>query len=187
MKRHIVILAAVLLLAVPAAAQYTPYFQGDQVTLQRMEIAAAFVGYNNLPWSMPGIEWDEYGWHGWIEATPFSLTLEFDVVYVVSHGTCRFLVAAPREWRVGKTFYWEPSLGAYVIWYADPADPTSLGFELVSVHVSDGLAYLFDGGLYFTGAPPIWWEVDPEHWLMQWQIEPFPYHAINMPAPLAVE
>lgn len=187
MRRFVFVLLAALLLAVPAAAQYTNYFQGDQVTLPRTEIGAAFVGYNNLPWSIPGIGWDEYGWHGWIEATPDSLTLQFDMVYVVSGGDCRFLVAAPREWRAGKVFSWTGGLDAYVIWYPDPANPTSLEFELVSVQVAEGHADLFDGALRYTGAPPIWWEYDPRFWLMQWRIEPFQYEVINMPAQAQVE
>lgn len=172
MKRHTLVLLAVLLLAaLPAAAQYTPYFQGDHVsTVEPIEVGATLVACDNLPWSIPASDY-EYVWHGWLEAEHDELVLTFDVIYSVSRGAGYFVGIAPREWRVGKVFPWHDGLGTYAILYANPDDPTHIGLEAVSIH--GYYADLFDTGLAFTGAPPIWWDVDPEHWLIQWRIEPF--------------
>ena len=170
MRRHTIILFAALLLAGPAVAQYTPYFQGDQITIGETEVGSVLVACDNLPWSLPEIE-ENYVWHGWIEATPDQLTLRFDFIYETSHYVAHLIGIAPREWREGKTSPWDDGMQAYARIYPNEDDPTRLGVEVVSVHGT--YANLFDAGLVFTGAPPIWWDLDPEHWLIQWEITRF--------------
>jgi len=165
--RAAALIALLLFVPLTAAAQYTSYFQGDQVTVSAVEVGARLAVVYNAPWSIPA-GGDEYIWHGWLEATPGQLTLRFDVIYSGSHGIAHLVGPAPREWREGKTFLWHPGLGCYARLYPRPDDPTRLGLEAVAVHVAQGGAMLFDAGLAYSG----WWDVDAEHWLIEWEIAP---------------
>jgi len=173
MRRHTILLFAALLLAGSAAAQYPTDFRGDQLAVERTEIGSLLIAEWNIPWSTPPVVY-RLGFHGYIESTFDDLFLQFDVIYIVSNnGSIRVICPAPPEWRIGKTFHWDQAFGAYMIWYPDPSDPMKVDFELVSIHGADDLAYLFEGRFRFVGHPPQFWEVDPEHWLMQWEITRF--------------
>jgi len=170
MRRHTIILFAALLLAGSAAAQYPTNFSGDRLTIERTEVGSMLIDEWNVPWSMPPVV-HRLGFHGYINSTLDDLFLQFDVIYIVSsNGSIRVICPAPPEWRIGKTFHWDDILGAYIIWYPDPSNPMRVDFELVSIHAAENLAYLFEGRFRFVGHPPLFWEVDPDHWLLQWEI-----------------
>jgi len=180
-KRHAFVVFAALLLAVPAAAQYTVVFQGDQLTIDRTEVGSVLIAAMNVPWSMPPIE-NNVAMHGFLEGTPEQLFVQFDGLYIVRGDIAYYLAATSLEWQIGKTFEWEPTMGCYVRWTPDPPYPPIVDFEIISVHLTNGLAYLFEGRLRFSGHPPDFWEIDPGAWMLQWQIEPFPYRMFDLPA-----
>lgn len=171
MKRHTIILAAVMLLAMPAAAQYTPYFRGDHITIGETEVGAQLEIMENVPWSIP--DPSGYVMHGWLEATPDQLLLRFDLIYAGSPQLGYIIGVMSLEWRNGKAFPWVQDMGCYAQLYTPVDDPTRMSFELVTVHAAENVAYLFDGGLLFTGSPPIWWDLDPNRGLFGWRIQPF--------------
>jgi len=179
MKRHTIVLCALMFVCSLASAQsYPPLLAGDQVVTDEIDVGATLISVWNVPWSIPNVN-DDYVWFGTVEATPDVLTLRLFAIFTTD--TLRYVGPAARDLRNGLVLPWDEDAGCYILLTPDENNPTTL-MHFYAVTIGESSSF-YEGHLVFTGHPPQWWEISPEHGFYQYDVFLFDWGSLRFPEP----
>lgn len=176
---------SLLLLAVPAEAQYPADLQGDQLDLPPgvvLNAGALLLDYG-FPWSVPDIR--GMMMLGQLGANQGQADISFQYLYNAD-GSYNGL--APLFWRQGVMLPWNEQLGCYALLTERPGEPFGEAHDFIAltVHVGSARGELRIGTFRFTGHPPVWYdygEGDPYQFFEVAQALEFGLTAPRFPIP----